>query len=473
MFAKFRRVPIQLIIMSSTFNETHFQLSKGGEEPDNHMQEAELRWNLTTRVAFRFVFVYLGLMCLNLNLIQDIIFIITGKFLKWGSVDLLWRNSVPWFGRHFLHVNIAGSRGGDSPFAWVQFLFMLVIAATATVVWSVLDRARPNYARLHQWLRVVVRLTLAGAMISYGANKVYPFQFGGPLSLSRLSTSLGSLTSAAMLWAFMAASTGYTIFSGLAELTSAILLIVPRLANLGALVVIGVMANVFALNVFYDVEVKIYSFQYLMMGVFLIAPELRRLADVLVFNRTVQSAVRPQLFQRRLMNRIALVAQLVLGGLFLVGSLHAQGKDYASWREYLAPKSPLYGIWIVNDFEVAGSPPALSGEKRWHRLIFEDPRSVYVVSSIGETYAAELNLDDKQNRLTFTHQPQFDADDKQSALTLSGIANLNLKANFHFERPQPDELVLDGDIADNKAHIVLQRVESKFPLTDSAIHWVQ
>jgi hypothetical protein len=455
------------------FNEARLKLSKGSQEPDIHMQEATLRWNLATRVAFRFLFVYLGLWCLNLNLIQDTILLVTGKFSEWGSVDLLWRSSVPWFGRHFLHVNIAGGRGSDSPFEWVKILFMLVIAATATVVWSVLDRARPNYARLHQWLRVVVRLTLAGAMISYGANKVYPFQFGGPLSLSRLSTSLGSLTPAAMLWAFMAASTGYTIFGGLGELTSAILLIVPRLANLGALVVIGVMANVFAMNVFYDVEVKIYSFHFLMMGVFLIAPELRRLADVLVFNRTVQSALRPQLFQRRLMNQIALGAQLVLGGLFLVASLHAQGSGYASWREYVAQKSPLYGIWIVNDFEVAGNPQALSGEKRWHRLIFEDPRSVYVVSSIGETYAAELKLDDKQNRLTVTPSDQFDANDKQNLPTLMGSANLNLNANFHFERLQSDELVLDGDIAGNNAHIVLQRVEAKFPLTDPAIHWVQ
>ena len=47
----------------------------------------------------------------------------------------------------------------------------------------------------------------------------------------------------------MAASKPYTIFSGSLEVLGGILLLVPRLADLGALICAAVLSNVFALNV--------------------------------------------------------------------------------------------------------------------------------------------------------------------------------------------------------------------------------
>jgi len=62
-----------------------------------------------------------------------------------------------------------------------------------------------------------------------------------------------------LLWTFMAASKGYQIFTGAAEVLGGILLLWKRTTTLGALTVFGVMANVMALNFFYDVPVKLLS----------------------------------------------------------------------------------------------------------------------------------------------------------------------------------------------------------------------
>ena len=51
---------------------------------------------------------------------------------------------------------------------------LLVTAIAATVVWSLLDRSRENYAELHKWFRLFIRFALAGQMIAYGMVKVIP-----------------------------------------------------------------------------------------------------------------------------------------------------------------------------------------------------------------------------------------------------------------------------------------------------------
>lgn len=423
----------------------------------SYTQEAPHRWKLITRIVFRFLFVYLSLICLNILsvLVQISIYFASGKLTP-GFVDPLWSAVVPWFALHLFGVKAIPNGRGDSAFDWMVIVLFLCLAAVAAVIWSALDRRRLHYAKLYQWLRVEVRLALAGAMIIYGVDKVFPLQFGA-MGLNRLAGSVGDLTPEGMLWVFMASSVGYTIFGGLGELTGAVLLIIPRLANLGAIVVIGVMANVFALNVFYDVPVKIYSFHYLMMGVFLLAPELPRLANLLVFNRPVKPVFHPQLFRSRVMNRGAVVAQLVIGGFFLAISLHATHNLYAKRHQALPVKSPLYGIWTVNDFVATKNSPELSSENRWNRVIFETPGSVYVEFVSGEEHQAKLTMDSRQETLVFTGPPGRD-----------------LNATFHFQRPTLVDLVLDGDIGGEKVHASLHRLdESKFPLTSTGLHWVQ
>src|SRR5208282_313026 len=105
------------------------------------------------------------------------------------------------------------------------------------------------------------------------------------LGLARLSERVGNLSPFRMLWTFMAASKPYTSFSGFAEVLAGVLLLVPQLTTLGALITIGVTANVFALNMSYDVPVKLGSLHYLLMAMFLVAPETQRLVNVFILNR--------------------------------------------------------------------------------------------------------------------------------------------------------------------------------------------
>ncbi len=72
-----------------------------------------------------------------------------------------------------------------------------------------------------------------------------------------------------LLWTFMGYSKTYNLFTGLVEFTAGALLFIPRLSTLGSLLSVGALANVLLLNLSYDVPVKLYSFNLLLMGLFL------------------------------------------------------------------------------------------------------------------------------------------------------------------------------------------------------------
>ena len=68
------------------------------------------------------------------------------------------------------------------------------------------------------------------------------------------------------------------------------------------------MSNVLALNLCYGVYVKLISLHMLLLSVFLVAPDTRRLANIFLFNRTVDRAQPVPLSNRSWVNRTAVIS---------------------------------------------------------------------------------------------------------------------------------------------------------------------
>jgi hypothetical protein len=116
------------------------------------LPQAPTHWNLTTRIAFRFCFVYFGLFSLTGQIFSTLI-------PGFGFVSLwLIRQPVLWTAAHIFHVKqsliYTGSGSGDKTFDWVLTFCVLAIAALAAILWSIIDRRRENYTALHKWFRV-------------------------------------------------------------------------------------------------------------------------------------------------------------------------------------------------------------------------------------------------------------------------------------------------------------------------------
>jgi hypothetical protein len=408
------------------------------------INNAPPHWGAARRILFRFAFVYLVLY-------------VGGRFVP--GYEALWDTAVPWVGKQLFQVTIPARHvtgSGDTTFDYVQVFCFGVLAAAAAGVWTLLDRKRLHYGRLHEGLRVGVRFFLAMQMIAYGAVKVIPVQMPSP-SLDRLLQPIGDASPMGLLWTFMGASASYSIFTGGAEMLGGLLLTARRTTLLGALVCVGVLGNVVMLNFCYDVPVKLFSSHLLAMAVFLIAPDLRRLADLLLFNRRVEPVASRPLFARKWLNGAALALRTVL----VVGWTALQlGGAYWGHVNYgnRAPRSPLHGVWDVEEFTVDGKvrPPLVTDEARWRRVIFDNPEvlAVQLMSDARQRYLLELRAGERTLALSRWDDPAW-------------------KATLTFKEPEPGRLLLEGTFDGRTVRAKLRRRDdSKFLLTGRGFHWV-
>ncbi len=412
-------------------------------------------WRLASRIMFRFAFAYLVLYILPfpLNTVPNVEFVDRAYTNLWNLV-------VPWVGAHVLRlsheITVLPNGSGDTTWNYVQVFCLLIVAVIATIAWSLLDRKHRNYTRLYDWLRVYVRFALGVAMISYGSYKVIQSQFPTP-SLDRLLQPFGDASPMGLLWTFMGASRSYNVFTGLGEMLGGVLLFARRTTLLGALVSIAVMSQIVMLNFSYDVPVKLYSLHLLAMAIFLAAPDARRLVNVLVLNRPAEPAELRPLFAKQWLNRSALVVRTVFLFVFVGVSLYG---SYAQRKQYgeMAERSPLRGIWEVEEFEVNGQirPLLTTDSAQWRRIIFDYPGMIAVqqMSDSRSRYALVLDTEKKTLDLSKRDDPSW-------------------KAGLTYEQPEPTLLTLTGQLDGQQIHARLRRTaESRFLLRSRGFHWI-
>ena len=299
--------------------------------------------------------------------------------------------------------------------------------------------------------------SLAGQMLTYGIVKIIPLQMPFPF-LTRLLEPFGNFSPMGVLWSSIGASPAYETFTGCAETLGGLLLLFPRTTLFGTLICLADTVQVFMLNMTYDVPVKLLAFHLILMAVFLVAPDLPRLADFFFLNRAVGPSTQPQLFPTPRANRIALAVQIVFG-IWLVALV-----AYGAWGDRhtfgnARPKSAFYGIWNVKQLSMDGQlrSPLLTDYGRWRRVVFDAPNraSFQRMDDSFAYYGASINLNGKSLSLTKD-------DDK------------NWKANFNFQSVAQDQLILDGEMDSHEIHMQLQLFDrSKFLLVSRGFHWIQ
>ncbi|WP_405165847.1 DoxX family protein [Nocardia sp. NBC_01499] len=433
----------------------------------------DARWNLLTRIAFRFCFTYFVLFCV---VFPQFLFAYTGLLgQKLPENAILWPFSAlapvfEWVGRHVFDADVAlnlNSHSGDQGIIWVFLFTILVIAVATTGVWTALDRHRPNHSRLNAWFLLFLRLALGGQMLSFGMSKVIPTQMPEP-SLMSLLTPYGNFTPMAVLWTQVGSSPVYEILLGSAELVGGLLLFLPRTATLGAMLSLVSMAQVFILNMTFDVPVKILAGHLMLISLVLLAPQAGRLANVLVLQRSSEPATQPEPFRSRRVRLVAVGVQVALGLWMLLGVTLDSMKF---WNEGGggAPKPALYGIWTVSEFSQDGLPlpPLTTDQNRWQRVVFDIGGMAY--QKMDGTLVPIVGAVDSQAHTITVSQVAGD--------TLPGLiakAQPTQIGSFTFVQPVPDRLRLDGQLNGHHVTLSMEQVDlNSFPLRGTGFKWVQ
>lgn len=401
----------------------------------------EEHWGLPKRVAFRFALLLFPLLLVPSPL---------------ESIPLVYKLAVAYLGAktalgawivvHVLHgVVPRGAYVGGGILGWTLVVAEAAVAAMASAVWTAIDRRPSAHRRLLEGLRIYLRFTLCAVMLDYGFAKVFCVQFPAPSNVI-MSRMLGDFAPADLLWTFMGASRGYQIFGGVAEVLGAALLAFRRTATLGALILLGVLANVVALNVSYDVNVKLWSLTLLATAAFLILPDAERLARALLSSRAVPAKTELPLFASARSRRDARLARIAFASVVAL-PIAWQCFDHSRPRTS-ATLAPIVG------FYTAESGCNVASES--HQLVAVD---------VSGSYAHFLRADCRSARYS---SPDYDPATKTlTVFDPAHDATYSLTADVH-----DTELHVSGAIEGMSIDARLARTDpQKFPLVSHGIHW--
>lgn len=346
-----------------------------------------------------------------------------------------------------VHDLVLGPLWGSAFGFFSDFLGLFVVVLLVVILWSLFDQHRENYIRLNRYLRVHVRYAVAVPMLVYALHKVFPNQFGF-LTPGELLRPIGQLTHWGILWDFMAASPGYTVFAGIVELLGATLLFFRRTTLLGGLVLAGGLTNVLAMDFGYCVAPVHYAGLLLLLDLIVLTPYLPGLSAILLGQGQSKLPFEP--VPRRQHWCYSGFAKAVLLWVLLIPL--AIG-EVQSRRAMFGAGHQVWGLFDVTTFVRTGQTikPLANDGSTWKR-----------VASDGPFDSGELTVEFADGGLRRFHLSE------DVALRAWTISERNSKpaAKLNYVVEPDGDVALDGNIGSDDVHLLLHPVDMNkaFPL---------
>ena len=369
---------------------------------------------------------------------------------------------VVWFGNSILqleNVNPQTTGSGDKLHDYVKLLFVLLVSLVGTLVWVLFRKPSKNCSMqspLGYWFFVYLRYYLTVVMLGYGFAKVFVLQFSEP-SFARFITNYGDYSPMGLVWTFMGHSKGYTILSGALEIIGGILLCHKRTVNLGCLILLVVMGNVFPLNVFYDIPVKLYALRYFSVALLLLLPNIGSILKVIL---GYDHIITKDFFQPISNKKWFIVSRVLKWSFVLLFSIQAFSMNYRRFREfgYLALKPELYGLYEVKEYRKNGRviPPLLT-----------DSLQIRYIAIDRKTYATLFDM--KKNKIFYRMK-------KDSITQMISLVNFRDTTDlYRFKVKEVDSIYMfEGLHNDDEIKLKTKRLgKEDFLINQRPLKWIQ
>jgi hypothetical protein len=428
--------------------------TRGGASEDVAHQ-----WSLPAKIGFRFSFIYLMLyMFCNGNVTVFTILQPFPLIENWIATQLFTPFGVltQWWGVKAFHLTgIAASwhrdGSGDTLLNYLLLVTFLGVAAVGTAVWSVLDRRRPHYQTLYAWLRFFLRLNIGMGMLQYGFYKVYPIQMQPP-NLAVLNEPVGQTSPMTLLWTLLGLSPVYERICGAAEVIGGLLILFRRTALAGALISAFVMTNVVLYNFFFDVPVKLYALNVLLMAVFVMLPDMQPMWNFFVMQRDarLKGVWVPPASRKGFRTATAVIEIVFLLGA-VVGYLEFDGARYKAYTDSVRP-SPIIGLWTLD----SNSPMAKTvGGVPWKDISIDNLTRGMARSTDGQLWRMYLSYDEAKHTLGMVSRGGGGA------------------VKYTWQVPDRDHMVLTT-VGATPVALNFHRVPTpaQYPLLTRGFHWV-
>lgn len=414
------------------------------------------QWTSARKIGFRYVVLFVLLFILTLpfphHFLPDI-----GAWLS-----PLFESLARWSGRTIfgLPPSFTGKLISDSTGLYLHTLNVILIALMLCGIWSLVDRRRENYAREAYWFVVLVSYYLALQLFVYGFDKVFKVQFYLP-EPNTLYTTVGETPRDLLYWTVMGASRPYTIFTGLLEVIAACLLLFRRTRTAGAVAAFAILLNVLAINLSFDISVKLYSSFLLLLCIVVAAPDATRLKEFFLRRSAdVPQGWTPQPKTGRSYLLYASVKALAIA-LILFDALSPYVAS-GNFNDDTAARPPLHGAYQVKDFfseEITDSTTVNTSEV-WKRIFVHRQGYLVVQTMDDKMHDYTLRLDTARKKMILT-DPVSRA---QSRVDYTAVQLRN-----------PDRTILThlrGELSGKLIEATVEELNLKnLPLLRNEFHW--
>jgi len=398
------------------------------------------KWNFLSKLAFRFLFLFISLF---------IVFL----FLRWLIDPLL-----VWMGKSIFglseNLSRVSSGSGDGTMDYLAVFLQAILAVLGIIVWSLIGRKKNSHRKLRFWFLSLLRLFVAAVMLVYGFAKVFLIQFQTP-SLTLLVQQVGEMSPMGLAWTFMGFNPVYTIFTGLLEVFAGLFLIFRRTKTLGALLTLGVMGHVAVMNLCFDIPVKIFSLHLVLMSLVLISEDWRPLSRVFFGSNRALPRVKYHALQHTAVFHNISKIKAIFTVLFLflvtfVGFFILRPKIDRQQQ-----KDRFYGIYEISEFRKNGDSDQLNSDHVWRYSIIEqkDKANIKFKDSVSPYY---FKIEDNDQKATIYHK---DSD--------------SIAPNFTIRKLDSNTYKLKGKIEQDSLEFKMKKLDlKKFPLISRGFRWV-
>ncbi|WP_299213492.1 hypothetical protein [uncultured Dokdonia sp.] len=359
----------------------------------------EDRWSRLAKIGFRFSFIYFLLIIFFQNNGAYPFF----DYLTNKPIEFM-QNFATWFGKNIVgipyDINTGPNGSGDTTYDYLVIFIIFLVAIFGTLLWSILDRNRQNYKKLYYWLTTGMRYYVGLMLISYGLIKIIQLQFSAP-TFYRLMETYGESSPMGLAWTFLGFSEGYNLFMGIAEALAGLLLF-RRTLTLGAVITLMTTMNVMAVNYFFDIPVKILSTHLVIITLFLLSRDIKKVMQFLVTNKAVQrlTIIKPPQFKKGIK-----IGLNVLKGIVIAYALGYGFYNSLASRELYGsdvPKPALYGVYEVTNYVINGDTITnYKSDQLWKDIRFEREGRVQVHKMNKKNIYYKIEVDSNMPRIKF------------------------------------------------------------------------
>lgn len=341
--------------------------------PAANLSAGDRPWSAAEKIAFRIAFIFFIVISLPNNLAWY------DELIHFNWLRLNYRDLYD-IARFDGGIALSRTFFGSTLIGYATWLWTLVIAIAAGLVWTAIVKARhkerKEYNTLYYWLRVIVRYRAGIGIIGFGFTKLFPVQMPYP-SLGVLNTNFGDLTAQKVFWLSVGIVPWYQVFAGIVECLAGTLLFFRRTTTVGAILLFAALGDIVYVNLAYDGGVHVYASYFVLLAGFLLAKDIPRIYRLLIQERVTIPVEHYPVLKRawQRWTRIGLKSATFFLFIILLFWLQYVNFRYDPYKQPAVAGVPvLRGNYIVSEFRINNQtiPYNPLDTTRWQDATFEN-----------------------------------------------------------------------------------------------------